>query len=199
MRRGLSRREILQWSGAAAASALLSKLSMASVRPRLGRGANPGTMTEYAAPRFDKVRFGMIGVGDRGGSHVSQLLLLDGVEITAIADPYKPAAEGWAKRIVERGREPPVLYTDSDFDYRRLCDREDVDAVIISTPWEWHGRQCVDAMRAGKHLFVEVPAATTVDELWHMVETSEATRRHCMMMENVCYGREELMVLNMCQ
>ncbi|MCX7799057.1 MAG: Gfo/Idh/MocA family oxidoreductase [Fimbriimonadales bacterium] len=199
MKRGLSRREILQWSGAAAASSLLARFARASDGSLAANGSNPGSMADHAAPKLDKVRFGMIGVGDRGGSHIAHLLLLDGVEITAIADPYKPAAEGWAARIAERGRKPPAVYAESDFDYRKLCDRDDVDAVIVSTPWEWHGRQCVEAMRAGKHVFVEVPAAVTLDELWQMVETSEATRRHCMMMENVCYGREELMVLNMCQ
>lgn len=193
-----SRRDFLKWSGAAVASLALPKVGNATTA-QPPRRASGGKMADYAAPKLDRVRFGMIGVGDRGGSHVAQLLLLEGVEITAIADPYKPAAEGWAKRLVERGRRQPALYTDSDFDYRKLCERDDVDAVIISTPWEWHARQAVDAMKAGKHVFLEVPAGVMVDELWELVETSEATERHCMMMENVCYGREEMMVLRMCQ
>jgi len=193
-----SRRDFLKWTGVAFASLALPRVGASAPQ----QGAHPkgsGTMADFAAPKLDRVRFGMIGVGDRGGGHVAQLMLLDGVEITAIADPYKPAAEGWARHVVQKGRKAPALYTDSDLDYRKLCERDDVDAVIISTPWEWHARQAVDAMKLGKHAFVEVPAGITVDELWELVETSESTKRHCMMMENVCYGREELMVLNMCQ
>lgn len=141
----------------------------------------------------------MVGVGARGGGHVAQLMTLEGVEITAIADPHKPSAEASVKRCVDKGRKAPAAYMDGETDYKKLLARDDVDAVIISTPWEWHARQAVDAMRAGKHAFIEVPAAITVDECWELVETAEQTQRHCMMMENVNYGREELMVLNMCR
>jgi predicted dehydrogenase len=92
---------------------------------------------------------------------------------------------------------PPAVYAQGDRGYRALLDRPDIDAVIIATPWEWHTPMALDAMRAGKHVFVEVPAATTVADCWALVDMSERTGRHCMMMENVCYGREELMLLNM--
>jgi hypothetical protein len=78
-----------------------------------------------------------------------------------------------------------------------MLERDDIDAVINATPWRWHTPMSVHAMEAGKHAFVEVPAALTVDECWALVDTAEKTQRHCMMMENVNYGREELMVLNM--
>ena len=78
-----------------------------------------------------------------------------------------------------------------------MLQRDDIDAVYIATPWVWHTPMAVETMEHGKHALVEVPAALTIDECWQLVETSERTRLNCMMMENVCYGREELMVLNM--
>lgn len=104
-----------------------------------------------------------------------------------------------ALRIAKEGRPAPAVFGEGAEAWRRLVERPDVDAVLISTPWELHVGQAVGALRAGKHLFVEVPAAVTVEECWQLVETAEATRRHCMMLENVCYGREELMALNMCR
>jgi hypothetical protein len=127
------------------------------------------------------------------------MLNLEGVDVVAICDNHAPTAEKSAKRCVDRGRPAPQLYTDGDRDYERMLDRDDVDIVLISTPWEWHVPMAVAAMKKGKHAFVEVPAAITVDGCWELVDTAEKTQRHCMMMENVNYGREELMVLNMCR
>ncbi|HTQ10721.1 MAG TPA: Gfo/Idh/MocA family oxidoreductase [Fimbriimonadaceae bacterium] len=147
------------------------------------------------APKLDTVRVGFIGVGARGGGHVGTMLNLDGVEINAICDPHKPSLDGAIKRCVDKSRKAPEGYDD----YRRLLDRNDIDAVVISTPWEDHVPMAVAAMKAGKHAFIEVPAATTVEGCWELVETAEQTQLHCMMMENCNYGREELMVLNMCR
>jgi predicted dehydrogenase len=80
-----------------------------------------------------------------------------------------------------------------------MLARSDIDAVVIATPWVEHAPMAIAAMKAGKHAFVEVPLALTLKELWEIVETSERTGKHCMMMENVNYGREELMFLNMCR
>jgi predicted dehydrogenase len=80
-----------------------------------------------------------------------------------------------------------------------MLKQDNIDIVVISTPWEWHTPMCVHTMQAGKHAFTEVPAAVTAEECWQLVDTAEKTQRNCMMLENVCYGREELMVLNMCR
>jgi predicted dehydrogenase len=101
--------------------------------------------------------------------------------------------------VVKRNRPRPAAYSNGDTDYKRMLERDDIDIVIIATPWEWHARMCVDAMKAGKHAFTEVPAAITLDECWELVDTAEKTKRHCMMMENVNYGREELFCLNICR
>ena len=152
-----------------------------------------------AARPLETVRMGVIGLGARGSFHVELLLLLEGVELKALCDVHEPAAEESALRCVRSGRPRPALYTEGDRAYRALLEREDLDAVVIATPWRWHTPMAVDAMTAGKHALIEVPAAVTLDECWELVETQERTGRHCMMLENVCYGREELMVLNMCR
>jgi predicted dehydrogenase len=78
-----------------------------------------------------------------------------------------------------------------------MCDEEDLDLVYTATPWRWHVPILVTAMNTGKHAATEVPAAVTIDECWELVETAEKTGLHCVMMENCCYDRVELMVLNM--
>lgn len=151
----------------------------------------------FAAPPLDVVRIGMVGVGLQGGSHVENFLKIDGCEIVAICDIDAPRAEEVASWVVAAGKKRPDLYTRGERDFERLCDRPDVDLVFTATPWEWHVPVCVAAMKAGKHAATEVPAAYTVDACWQLVETAEATLRHCVMMENCCYGRTEMMVLKM--
>ncbi|MEQ1821746.1 MAG: Gfo/Idh/MocA family oxidoreductase [Fimbriimonadaceae bacterium] len=201
MKNDLNRRDFLVAAGAATAASLAG-LSEADERQNLGK-TRPSKARKnvigFSAPKLDKVRAAFIGVGARGSGHVSQMMLLDGVEIKAICDPHVPSANASAKHVVDAGRPAPTVYTNGDYDYRKMLDRDDIDMVIIATPWEWHVPMAVDAMNRGKHAFVEVPAAITVDGCWELVDTAEKTQRHCMMMENVNYGREELMVLNMVQ
>ena len=152
-----------------------------------------------SARPLESVRVGVIGLGARGSAHVELLLLLEGVELKALCDVYAPAAEENASKCSQSGRPRPTLYREGDHAYRAMLEREDLDAVVIATPWRWHTPMAIEAMAAGKHALIEVPAAVTLDECWELVETQERTGRHCMMLENVCYGREELMVLNMCR
>ena len=194
----LDRREFLHSAGLAAAG--LAAVPLLRAIPNQNQHKETGkSAMGLRAPKLDTVRLGMIGVGARGSGHVEQLLLLDGVEIKAICDNHLPSADASVNAVKKAGRPEPTAYTKGDTDYKRMLDRDDLDAVVIATPWEWHARMAVDAMNAGKHAFTEVPAAYTVDDCWALVETSEKTQKHCMMMENVCYGREELMVLNMCR
>ncbi len=156
-------------------------------------------MAGFAAPKLDVVRVAVIGLGARGSGHVEQLMLLDGVEVVAICDTHKPSLDASMKAVVGKGRPAPAAFGKDPLDYRRMLEMKNIDAVFIATPWELHVPMAVDTMKAGKHAFVEVPAAPTMAEAWALVDTSEQTQKHCMMMENVCYGREELMVLNMCR
>ncbi len=199
----MKRREFLRVVGAAAAGGVVSRLAGArgglegleGPRPQRAQGSAAGLV----APKLDTVRFGFIGVGARGSGHVAQLLDIEGVEVKAICDLYADLGERAAKTCADKGRPKPTLYGPGKDSYKAMLERSDIDAVVISTPWEEHVRMCVDAMTAGKHAFTEVPAATPIEDCWKLVDTCERTQKHCMMMENVNYGREELMVLNMCR
>ncbi len=186
-------------AGAAGASLVVGKAAGENRSPFPEPKQQGHTVAGFVAPKLDVVRVGVIGVGARGPTHVNSLLQMEGTEIKAVCDLYEDWANRAAKMCTDKGRPKPDLYTRGEEDYRRMLERDDIDIVIIATPWQWHVPMCVHAMEAGKHAFVEVPAAYTVDGCWELVDTSERTQRHCMMMENVNYGREELMVLNMCR
>ncbi len=153
-------------------------------------------MCGYAAPKLDSVRVGFIGLGNRGPSHVSNLSLIEGVDIKALCDIVPEKAEKILKSIDGAGF-TPELYTGHTDAWKKLCEREDLDLVYIATPWNMHANMAVYAMEHGKHVCIEVPAATTLEECWQLVKTSERTRKHCMMMENCCYDFFELLTLNM--
>ena len=162
------------------------------VPPRRGK-----SVAGLVVPRLDKVRVGLIGLGRRGSGHVIHMCNLEGVEVTALCDLRLEPLMRAKEAVVTRGQPEPAVYGESEEVYRDLLEREDVDVVVISTPWRFHAPMAIDAMRAGKHVMLEVPAALSVQECWDLVDTAEETQRNCMMLENVCYGRDELMVLNM--
>lgn len=142
------------------------------------------------------LRAGVVGVGGRGTTLMRVLLDL-GVEVPAVCD-INEANLTRAQKIVEgKGRPRPEGYSRGETDFRRMCDRNDLDFVLNATPWEWHVPVSVAAMKAGKHAATEVPAAVTVEECWELVETSEATGKQCALLENDCYYRHNLAVLNM--
>jgi predicted dehydrogenase len=196
----MNRRDFLQVTGLATLGALASNaFGMQGSGPSIGRTRprRSKSVMGLAHKPMDKVRVAFIGVGARGSGHVTDLLNIEGVEIVAICDLYKDWAERSAAKVVAAGRRAPTLYVEGPKDYKNMLAREDIDAVWIATPWEEHIPMALEAMKRGKHAFIEVPAAPTMDEAWAMVETAEETQRHCMMLENCCYGREEMLVLNM--
>ncbi|HUU28847.1 MAG TPA: Gfo/Idh/MocA family oxidoreductase [archaeon] len=143
------------------------------------------------------VRLGFVGVGSRGTVLLRLALMMEGVEVPAICDINEDHL-GRAQRLVEReGFARPEGYSRGPEDFRRLVEREDLDAVITATPKEWHTPVMVAAMGALKYGGTEVPAAVSAEECWQLVETSERTGLPCMMLENYCYFREVLMVQNM--
>ncbi len=144
-----------------------------------------------------KVRLGYIGVGARGMSHISEGLLRDDVEIVAICDTQESSLKICREAIAKAGKPAAKEYTDSIDAYKRLLDRKDIDAVIIATPWQFHHAQSIDAMKAGKYVGCEVIAGLTVKEHWDIVNTSEQTGVPYMTLENVCYRRDVMAVLNM--
>lgn len=146
---------------------------------------------------IETVRMGFVGVGHQGSSHVRNFLRIPGVSVRAICDIVPAKAERMAEWVEEAGQPRPVLYTRGHEDFRRMCGEEDLDLVFNATPWRWHHPVCKEAMEQGKHAATEIPLAISIEECWDLVETSERTRRHCVPMENCCYDRMELMILNM--
>jgi predicted dehydrogenase len=143
------------------------------------------------------VRIGMVGVGGRGTGLLRNFLDLPGVEVPAVCDINEANLNRALDIVEKKGRARPEGYSKGLEDFKRLAERKDLDAVVNATPWEWHAPIAIAAMKAGKYAAVEVPAAITVEECWELVETSEKTGMPCMILENVCYFRNVLMVLNM--
>jgi predicted dehydrogenase len=179
----------------AASGAVPSATDLASTAKRLKEQEAPER--PFAAPPMDRVRVGFVGVGLQGGSHVRNFLGLEGVDIVAVCDVDAERAEEVGSWIAEDGRPAPRIYDRGERDFLRLCETEDLDLVFTATPWEWHVPVCVAAMENGKHAATEVPAAYRLEDCWQLVETAEATRKHCVMMENCNYDRPEMMVFHM--
>ncbi|MCL4113537.1 UNVERIFIED_CONTAM: hypothetical protein GTU68_011189 [Idotea baltica] len=160
-------------------------------------------MGDFAAPKLEKVRAAFIGVGSRGPAHLQFFAGLEGTEIVAICDLYEDNAKKWGTKAKEIGKgkqhQDIKLYYGEENKWRTMLDEIKPDVVFVITNWGNHAPMVIEAMKKGAHAFTEVPMALTIKEMWDIVDTSEATGKHCMMMENVNYNREELMYLNMCR
>jgi predicted dehydrogenase len=189
----INRRDLLK-AGAIGAGGLALRSLFPDVCMAEGIGA---PMMAFHDRPLETVRIGFVGVGLMGTAHIENLLKIDGAEIRAVCDVVPEKVERAQRLVREAGQAKPAGYSRGPRDFERLCDRADIDLVFTATPWSWHVPVCVAAMEAGKHAATEVPAALTLDDCWRLVETSEKTRRHCVMMENCNYDRFEMMVLNM--
>ena len=151
----------------------------------------------FATVKQSKVRIGMIAVGLRGQLHLTEMLKRNDVEVIAMADPDKRMM-GMARALVKQfGKKTPVEYGNGNYDYKNLLKRDDIDAVFIASPWQWHLLQSMDAMHAGKTVGVEVCGAMKLQDCWDVVNTAEKTGMNIMLLENVCYRRDIMAVLNM--
>ncbi|MDZ7897493.1 MAG: Gfo/Idh/MocA family oxidoreductase [Arcicella sp.] len=148
-------------------------------------------------PEEKKVRLGFIGVGERGRNHLAMAMFRDDVEVNAICDIDPNSIAKSLKMVKDKGRKEPVLYQKGERDFENMVKRDDLDGIIISTPWEWHVPMSLASMKAGKYAGVEVSATVTLQESWDLVNTFEKTGSHCMILENVCYRRDVMAVLNM--
>jgi len=152
-------------------------------------------MSGFTAPPLEKVRIAIIGLGNRGPGHLNVMSRIEGAEIKALCE-IRPERANAAKKKLDGTKHNPEVFTGPE-DWKKVCERDDVDLVMITTPWYMHAGMAVYAMEHGKHVASEVPAAGTIEECWQLVETAERTRRHCMMMENDSYLSFQLMTLNM--
>lgn len=153
-------------------------------------------MCGYAAPKIEKVRIGFIGLGQRGPGAVTRISHIEGIEIKALCDKVPEKVSRTQERLVKAGLPKAKEYSGED-GWKAMIDNEDLDLVYICTPWHLHTPMSLYAMRAGKHAACEIPLALTLDECWELVETSESTRKHCMMLENCCYDFFEQQTLKM--
>ncbi len=147
---------------------------------------------------MEVVRIGVVGLGMRGPGAVKRLTYIDGVEINALCDLLPKRVAAAEKILTDRGLPEAAQYSGEE-GYKALCERDDIDLVYICTGWQRHVPIAVYAMRHGKHVAVEVPAATSVAECWELVDVAEQTQRHCMMLENCVYDFFEMTTLNMAQ
>jgi hypothetical protein len=157
--------------------------------------SNP--LQSLASEKKTKVRVGFIGVGARGQGHLSEMLRRKDVDVIAMADPDKYMMGAAREAIKKAGKKAAVEFGNGPHDYKNLLKRDDIDAVIISTPWEWHLPQDVDAMNAGKIVGLEVSGANKLSDCWEFVDTYEKTKVPLMILENVCYRRDIMAMHNM--
>ncbi len=185
-----SRREFLQAATALGLGATLARdLS----------GQQPATQSPalFAAPPMERVRIGFVGVGGQGSVHVDNLLQIEGVELRAICDIVEWKVARAQDAVVAADQPRPAGYARGPRDFERMCAEQDLDLVFTATPWEWHVPVMLAAMQQGKHAVTEVPAAMTVDDCWQLVEAAEKLKQHCVMMENCCYDRREMLAFHL--
>lgn len=154
-------------------------------------------MSGYAAPALPVVRIGIIGLGDRGSGAVERLSYIEGVEIKALCDKREVAVKASQKYLQSIGRPAAQEFFGDENAWKKLVGLTDIDLIYTCTPWVLHTPISVYAMENGKHVACEVPIARTIEEAWQLVETSEKTKKHCMMLENCCYDFFEMLTLNM--
>ena len=142
-----------------------------------------------------EVRIAVIGLG-RGGAAVYRLARIEGAKIAVVCDLIDDRIQLAQKNLREAGRPEAVSFSGED-DWQKICERDDIDLVYNATPWELHVPIAVHAMKHGKHVALEVPAAQTIEECWNLVDTAEVTQRHCAILENCCYDFFELTMFNM--
>ena len=199
----LNRRGFLRKAGMATAV-----LGSTSVYPeflygQVERPPQSKYMGGFSAPKLENLRAAFIGVGARGGYHLKFLAALPNTQVAAICDVYEDLVKekvGWVREVADESRHKNIkLYHGDENQWRTMLKEVRPDVVFIATNWANHAPMAIESMKMGAHVMVEVPIAVTLQEMWDIVDTAEATQKHCMMLENVNYSRDELMFLNMCR
>jgi hypothetical protein len=178
MNDNINRRRFLKIAGIATATA-----------PFISKGVMP--------EQQKTVRIGFIGVGARGTDHIKAMLLIKNITISAVCDVDSEAAKRAALMITKAGLPAPKLYVEGELNWQQMLERDDLDLVIIATPWKWHTPMAVMAMKHGIVPGVEVPSSLSVKECWDLVDTSEKTGVGCMMLECWSFRNDNLALLNM--
>jgi hypothetical protein len=177
----LKRKDFLKKAGVAAASL--------AVLPTSGLFANSSEKP---------LRTAIIGVGFRGQNHLELLLMRNDVEVTAICDIDDRMLASSKTMITKSGKKMPQVFTGDKYAWKKMLDLKGIDAVIIATPWEWHKEMIIGSLESGiKYVGTEVVLGITLQDHWDVVKAAEKYKAHVMMLENVCYRRDVMAVLNM--
>ncbi len=152
----------------------------------------------FAKTEATKVKVAVIGVGQRGMGHVDLLLRREDVELVAICDVDSRTLNSTKEIITKFGKKMPEIFTGDNFSWKQLLEKSSLDAVIIATPWELHKSMIIGSLEAGiKYVGSEVCIGITLEDHWEVVHAAEKYKAHVMMLENVCYRRDVMAVLNM--
>ena len=154
---------------------------------------------QLTAQPIKVVRVGFVGLGMRGPGAVERFSQIDGTDVKGLCDVETDRVEACQKLLEKHGRPRATAYSGSTEAYKKMCERKDIDLIYIATDWVHHVPIALYAMEHGKHVAIEVPAAMNLEEIWQLINTSERTRKHCMMLENCVYDFFELAALNMAQ
>ncbi len=202
-----SRRDLLKGAALAGAGLALGGGALSAQQPDDAdapfralhdRPSAAASMAGVPFERHETVRIAIVGTGLRGRSVLHELTGVPNVRIAALCDVVPEKVEMAVQQMRKAGHDyEPARFTSGPNAYRELVTRDDIDFVYTATPWEFHVPIVLAAMNAGKHAGTEVPAAYTLEDCWQLVDTSEKTRRHCLMMENCNYGYNEMLVLQM--
>ena len=161
-------------------------------------GTGLALMSNRIKPAEEKIRMAMIGVGLRGQEHLDLLLRRTDVDLVAICDISERMLVTAKEEITKSGKKMPAIYTGNDQVWRTMLDKEKLDGIIIATPWEWHKPMIIGALETGiKYVGTEVVLGITLQDHWDVVKAAEKYKAHVMMLENVCYRRDVMAVLNM--
>ena len=177
-----------------------TKGDKAEIEEKLAQKKAIGNLVGLTTEPLPKVRVGMIGMGNRGSVLIQMfeyLIKNNHAEIVGLSDMKEEKLNknnAYLKTIQPSGAD---LYFGSETEWKKMVDRDDIDLVIIATPWEYHAEMSMYGMEKGKHVACEQPMAMTLDDCWKLIEVAERTQKHCMYMENCCFNGEELWVLNM--
>ena len=204
----LSRRNFMKVSALAGMAATLPSVSRgqstatpptatsADISETRPRPAGQIPVHDLTTTPMERVRVAVIGL-NRGMTHVESCLGIEFADVVAVCDLRNERAVSAADAVEKKRGKRPAIYGGTEDIWEQMVEREDIDAVYIATPWRWHVPMALRTMERGKCAFVEVAAAVTVDDCWRLVDTSERTQRHCILLENCCYGENELFVLNL--
>ena len=181
MSKKINRRDFIKTTATASAAATIMPTSL------------------FSSQANKRVKMGFIGTGMRGQWVLSLAAKYPEVDIPAICDIDDGMIESALQILKDAGKPEPHVYKNGDEDFLNMVQNETLDGAYIATPWEWHHPMAIAAMKNGMHVGTEVPAALTVDDCWDLVNVSERTGKLCMIMENVCYRRDVMAILNMVQ